>query len=330
MHVQVMTLSILIVNWKSKDYLRECLHSIRRTCSHLSPQVVVVDGGSFDGCSEMLAAEFTEVEFVQSPDNIGFGRSNNLGFKRVSGEVLLLLNPDTELHPAAVDALLGELRQCPEIGVVGARLLNSDGSLQFAAVHPLPTPWNAAFDSDWLRRRWWNAQERRTSLFAFDVEAISGACMMMRSETFRKLGGFDPRFFMYAEDMDLCLRIHKFGLKVRHAPRAVVTHHGGGSSGTQFSKFSAVMIREALACYFTTHHGPSGALLYRLLITISASVRIPFLLAIAAIRTADARSASMTSIVKWWTLLRWALGRESWSAGWFRLGKTSELSNNAT
>jgi GT2 family glycosyltransferase len=319
-----MTLSILIVNWNSKQYVRNCLESIRRTCGGLAPQVIVVDGGSFDGCGEMLAAEFPEVEFVQSPDNIGFGRANNLGFKRVTGEVLLLLNPDTELHPEAVDALLGELRQCPETGAVGARLLNSDGSLQFAAIHPLPTPWNAAFDSDWLRRRWWNAEERGTGMIAFDVEAISGACMMLRSETFRKLGGFDPRYFMYAEDMDLCFRIHKSGLKIRHAPRAVVTHHGGGSSGTQFSKFSAVMIREALAFYFTTHHGPSRALLYRMLIMVSATVRIPLLLVMAAIRTADARAASMTSIVKWWTLLRWALGKENWSADWFRQGKAAD------
>ena len=107
-----MKLSILIVNWNSKDYMRECLHSISGTCGHLSPQVVVVDGGSFDGCAEMLAAEFPEVEFVQSPENIGFGRSNNLGFERVTGEALLLLNPDTELQPGAVDALLTALRGC--------------------------------------------------------------------------------------------------------------------------------------------------------------------------------------------------------------------------
>src|SRR5688572_28797322 len=98
-------LSILIVNWNSKDYLRKCLQSIRTTCAELSPQIIVVDG-SFDGCGQMLAAEFPEVEFVQIAENLGFGRSNNLGFERVTGDNLLLLNPDTELKAGAVQALL--------------------------------------------------------------------------------------------------------------------------------------------------------------------------------------------------------------------------------
>jgi GT2 family glycosyltransferase len=321
-----MKISILIVNWNSKDYLRECLLSIFRTCSHLSPQVVVVDGGSFDGCQEMLSADFPEVEFVQSPDNIGFGRSNNLGFDRVAGEALLLLNPDTELHPGAIEVLLEDLQHRHDVGAIGARLLNTDGSLQHSAVHPLPTPWNAAMDSAWLRRRWWHATERKHNNCAqsFEVEAISGACIMMRSRLFRELGGFDPRYFMYAEDMDLCFRIHKSGLKILHAPRAFVTHHGGGSSGTQFSKFSTVMIREALATYFNTHHGPAASMLYRVLIIASAGARIPCLCAIAALGPAGARAASMTSIVKWWILLRWAFGRENWAANWFSSGKAQE------
>jgi GT2 family glycosyltransferase len=236
----------------------------------------------------------------------------------------LLLNPDTELHAGALDALLDELRLRPEAGMIGARLLNTDGSLQYAAVHPLPTPWNAAFDSDRARRRWWNAKGRSAGTHAFEVEAVSGACMMMRGDAFRKLGGFDPRYFMYAEDMDLCYRIHQTGLKILHAPQAVVTHHGGGSSGTQFSKFSSVMIREALAFYFKTHHGPAAEMLYRLLIIVSAVVRIPCLCLVAALGPAGKRASSKTSIVKWWTLLRWALGMEDWSAVWFRLGKAAE------
>ena len=316
-----MNLSILIVNWNSKDFLLSCLNSIYKTCEHLAIQVVVVDGGSFDGCAEMLAAEFSNVEFVQSHDNVGFGRSNNLGFERVTGEALLLLNPDTEVQPGAVELLLSELQQRPDTGVIGARLLNTDGSLQYTAVHPLPKPWNAAMDSDIIRQLWWNRNRRIDATASFEVEAVSGACMMMRTETFRMLGGFDPRYFMYAEDMDLCYRIHKSGLKIFHVPKAVVKHHGGGSSRTQFSKFSTVMMREALAFYFKCHHGPSRALLYRVLILVSAGVRIPCLCAIAILRPSTARSTSMNSIVKWWTLLRWALGKESWAANWYRLGK---------
>jgi len=324
-----MKLSILIVNWNSKDYLRACLESIRRTCADLSPQVVVVDGGSFDGCAEMLAADFPEVEFVQSQDNIGFGRSNNLGFQRVTGEALLLLNPDTELQPGAVDALLAGLQQVPDAGLLGARLLNMDGGLQFAAVHPLPTPWNAAMDSDWLRHRWWNRKGRLSATASFEVEAISGACMMMRAGTFCELGGFDPRYFMYAEDMDLCFRIHKSGLRVFHVPQAVVIHHGGGSSSTHFSKFAEVMIREALDFYFRSNHGRIHSCLYRVLIFLSAVSRITtrWLRGLGA--HGQARASGRASILKWWTLLRWSIGLERWAADWFRSGGKTAVTQKA-
>jgi GT2 family glycosyltransferase len=312
-----MKLSILIVNWNSKDYLRECLRSIRSTCAGLSPQVVVVDGGSFDGCAEMLAAEFPEADFIQSAENLGFGRSNNLGFAKVTGDTLLLLNPDTELRPGAVKALIETLQQQPDAALIGARLLNSDGSLQYSSVHPLPTPWNIALDSDWTRRRWWKKHAHAKDIGSFEVEAVSGACMLLKSETFRQLGGFDPRYFMYAEDMDLCFRIRKFEMKVYHQPQAVVLHHGGGSSRTQFSKFSAVMIREAVRVYIDTHHGRGQVLLHRALMALSATARLLALTPLWLLSTGDRRSARRVVLLKWIAVFRWALGLEDWAAARF-------------
>lgn len=312
-----MKLSILIVNWNSKDYLRECLLSIRRTCGALSPQVVAVDGGSFDGCSEMLAQEFPEVDFIQSPENIGFGRSNNLGFGKVTGDALLLLNPDTELRPGAVEVLLENLRYLPEAGLIGARLLNSDESLQLSSVHLLPTAWNIALDSEWVRRRWWRRKGPSPSAEALEVEAVSGACMMLRSESFRRLGGFDPRYFMYAEDMDLCFQVRQSGLKIYHAPRARVLHHGGGSSRAQFNKFSAVMVREALRVYILSNHGRFHGWVYRLLMAISAGLRVLVMLVRWLFAAGESRAAKWISILKWWTALRWSLGLESWAKSRF-------------
>lgn len=312
-----MKLSILIVNWNSKDYLRECLLSIRRTCGGLSPQVVVVDGGSFDGCAEMLTQEFPEVDFIQSPENIGFGRSNNLGFGKVTGDALLLLNPDTELRPGALEVLLENLRYLPEAGLIGARLLNSDESLQLSSVHLLPTAWNIALDSEWVRRRWWRRKGPPPSAEALEVEAVSGACMMLRSEAFRRLGGFDPRYFMYAEDMDLCFQVRQSGLKIYHAPRARVLHHGGGSSHAQFSKFSTVMVREALRVYILSNHGRFHGWVYRLLMAISAGLRVLFLLVCWLFAAGESRAAKWISILKWWTALRWSLGLEGWAKSRF-------------
>lgn len=309
-----MKLSILIVNWNSRELLRSCLLSIRATHDGLDPQVIVVDGGSFDGCGEMLARGFPEVEFVQCPDNIGFGRANNLGFSKVAGETLLLLNPDTELRPGALAALLGALESMPGTGLVGARLLDSDGGNQLTSIHPAPTPWNCAVDCDWIRRRWWRIKGPGPDSPPVEVEAVSGACMMLRSELFRRLGGFDPRYFMYAEDMDLCHRIRQAGWAIRHVPGAVVVHHGGGSSATRFNGFSTVMLREALSAYMRTNLGGTHALLHRMLTAASAVTRIPLLACACTLGGAPRRGRRALAIRKWWTVLRWSLGLEGWAA----------------
>ena len=231
------------------EHLRKCLQSVRLTCSDLSPQMVVVDGGSFDGCGEMLAAEFPEVDFVQSQKNVGFGRANNLGFGHVTGDVLLLLNPDTELSPGSVQSMLRDLRDVPAAGIVSPRLLNSDGSLQTSCVQALPTPLNQVLDLELLRRwfprwRFWGNYEAFAARQPVEVEAVSGACMLLRVDTFRRVGGFSPQFFMYGEDMDLCAKTRKTGLQVYHAPTAEVVHHGGGSSVGEFSRLSVVWMRQ--------------------------------------------------------------------------------------
>ena len=144
-------LSILIVNWHSRDYLRRCLETVAATCADFAPQVIVVDGASFDGCDEMLSREFPAVKFIQSRENIGFGRSNNLGFAEVTTDAVLLLNPDTELRPGAVPRLMSVLDTMPQAGIVAGRLLNSDGALQTSCVQSFPTPLNQALDSGFLR-----------------------------------------------------------------------------------------------------------------------------------------------------------------------------------
>ena len=294
-----MTVSILIVNWKSKDYLRQCLCTVRATCGSIFPQIVVVDGASFDGCAEMLATEFPEVEFVQSRENIGFGRSNNLGFARVSGEALLLLNPDTELRENAVSLLLKHLEELPGAGILGVRLLNSDGSLQTSCVQSLPTPLNQALASESLRRlfpnsRLWGISALRQSAPS-EVEAVSGACMMMRSETFRQVAGFNPDYFMYGEDMDLCARIRHLGLKVYHLPMVEIIHHGGRSSTGVFSKRTAVCMRASVHRFIRAHQGAGSALGYRFLMSVSSLVRLALLLP-GCLGPQDARRTAEVSI----------------------------------
>lgn len=324
-----MKISIIIVNWNSKDYLRLCLTSIAKYGAGLPLQIIVVDGGSFDGCGEMLADGFPEVEFVQSKENIGFSKSNNLGFGHVTGDLVLLLNPDSEVLPGAIHELVETMASHPDAGIVGARLLNSDGSFQGSSVHPLPTPLGTAIDSDVLRKRWWRKARTSAEGRPIVVEAVSGACMLMRTTVFQQIGGFNPRYFMYAEDMDLCLKIKRLGLRVYHAPRAEVLHHGGGSSRTCFSKFSTVMTREAVNLFMEINHGMPTARLYRRLIGLSALVRLTLLIPVWIITPGLRRSTRRTSISRWWAVLRWLAGLEDWVKPYFLTQTTSSYGTTA-
>jgi hypothetical protein len=313
-----MTVSILIVNWNSKDLLRQCLLSIRRECADLKPQVVVVDSGSFDGCAEMLANEFPEVEFVQSDENIGFGRANNLGMSRVTGNVVWILNPDTELHAGALQILLGELERRPDAGIVHPRLLNPDLSLQ-SSVHALPQPVRQALDSEILRRLLWPLSLwAPPSDFApsdtVRVEAVSGTAMLMWTKTFRSLGGFTPAYFMYAEDMDLCFKVSRAGFGIYHVPAAEVVHHGGASAlAHQVSTFSAVMIREALCCYMVLNHGRVSPWIYRVATGLSVVFRLFLLLPGLIAIDERQRSFRRAEFAKWLAVLSWSCGGQRWT-----------------
>ncbi|MDB6172542.1 MAG: glycosyl transferase family 2 [Chthoniobacteraceae bacterium] len=309
--------------------------SIRKTCSGLQTEVIVVDGGSFDACKQMLATEFPEALFVQAHDNIGFGRSNNLGFAEVTGDAVLLLNPDTELYESALQTLLDQLLALPSVGIVGPRLLNCDGSIQSGSIHVLPTPLTEAFSSEFMRR--WMPKSRLGANAALlnvgapvEVEAIAGACIMLPTEVFRKVGGFTERYFMYAEDMDLCLKVRNLGLRIYHVPSARVLHHGGGSSRLQFSKFSVVMMREAVYTYMVINHGMFKALQYRIAMLISAAVRLGLLSFGWSVTRGEKRASRVTSLRKWQLVLNWSLGKESWVKKYWIAGSHDTSATNHT
>jgi N-acetylglucosaminyl-diphospho-decaprenol L-rhamnosyltransferase len=312
-----LSVSILIVNWNSKDLLRQCLKSIRRECGDLKPQIVVVDGGSFDGCAEMLAAEFPEVEFVQSPDNVGFGRANNLGLARVTGEAVWILNPDTELRTGSLQTLLREFERRADAGIVSPRLLNTDLTLQ-NSVHALPKPVRQALDSEFLRRLLspfglWAPPRDFAPPDTVAVEAVGGTAILMRTKTFRSVGGFTPAYFMYAEDMDLCFKVLRAGLRIYHVPNAEVVHHGGASASAQGSSFSAVMTRHALHLYMLLNHGRLTALSYRLATGLYATIRLLIALPSLIVGAEAQRRLHRASWSRWWAILLWSCGQQKWT-----------------
>lgn len=317
-HSQVPDLSVILVNWNSQAYVRQCLGSIYAHCRDVPFEVIVVDGGSFDGCGLMLARDFPSVVFVQSEDNIGFAKANNLGVRHAKGRCLLFLNPDTQLLEDSFRILMGCLGSLPQAGAVGCKLLNPDGSFQISSVQVFPTVLNQVLDSEYLRRQfpnwsiWGKASLGDCSRPAV-VEAISGACIMTRRDTFEAVGGFTEAYFMYGEDVDLCFKISRAGYRVYHVPETGIVHFGGGSSQHSVSNFSNVMMRESVCRYLRLNRGRSAAALFRLALSASSAIRLLLILLLLPFPKNQMVRHGIGSLQKWYSILRWGLGLESWT-----------------
>jgi GT2 family glycosyltransferase len=307
-------LSIIIVNWHSAEFVRRCVDSIREQTMEPTYEIVVIDNASFDGCDQVLKKHAPEVTYIQCDENLGFAKANNYAFRASRGNGLLFLNPDTEMVGSAIKLLYCALQQLPGVGAVGARLLNSDGSLQTSCIQSFPTILNQTLDSEFFRKRWpesglWGTEPfLREDDRPAEVEAISGACLMIKREVFERIGGFSEDYFMYAEDMDLCYRIRKAGFKNYYVPQAEVTHFGGGSSRQAPSNFSIVMMRQSIWRFLRNTRGDVYGIGYRISMLLSAVGRLALLsLSLLARRAGHRGKAQGDSFRKWWAILRWSL-----------------------
>lgn len=231
-------LSIIIVNWNTRALLAGCLQSFVNSQlsaadnGQLTTETLVIDNASSDGSAALVRERFPWVRLIENTENIGFARANNQGIPLAKGDHVLLLNPDTVVHPGALEALVAFMDAHPRAGACGARLLNADGSLQ-PACHPMLTPgrefWRLLFlDKLWPRAtyrmsQWDTATPRQ-------VEAVKGAGLLLRREALEQVGLLDESYFMYTEEVDLCYRLTQAGWELWYVPAAVITHHGEGSS----------------------------------------------------------------------------------------------------
>lgn len=312
-----MQLSIIIVNWNSREYLRSCLRSIGERYWSEPNEVVVIDSGSFDGCGEMLAEEFPRVRFIQSVHNLGFARANNEAFRSSNGDYILFLNPDVEVLDNAIELLLETVRTVPSAGCVGCVLLNSDSSVQTSCVQAIPTILNQVADAEWIRKMtpaspmWGMRVLLEEGKEPKTVEVISGACMMMRREVFEEAGMFSEDYFMYAEDVDLSDKILELGYRNVLVPEARMLHHGGSSSQGAKGQFAAVMMREAIWNFFRKKHGQRYASGYRAAMAAAALIRTGLLFLLGPSLLIPSTSRKWKSAWgKWQAILEWAIARE--------------------
>jgi len=315
-------LSIIIVNWNSLAYLRGCLASLLSIRGIERFETIVIDNASRDACVETLQHEFAWVRCIASKVNLGFAAANNLGFSLSRGRNVLFLNPDTEVFESAISELAAAISSIQDAGIVGARLLNSDLTLQTSCLQSFPTIMNQMLDSEFIRSRtqrsrlWGNRAAFESPSGPVAVDVISGACMMVKREAFEGVRGFSSGYFMYSEDVDLCLRVRKAGWRCYYVGQATVVHHGGCSSKkAPRENFGSILMRESRYRLFTRWRGKAYARLYRVSVIFGASSRLT-LLAMALVASCGFRDCRnlKSSARKWLAILRWALGLEPWAA----------------
>jgi GT2 family glycosyltransferase len=315
-----MDLSIIIVNWNSKEYLRSCIASILATTRGIDFEIVVIDNASFDGCDQMLRQYYPQVRFIQSNQNLGFARANNVAFRESCGQYVLFLNPDTELVTPAVNIMFDYLQRLPNAGAVNCKLLNADKTVQTSCIQSFPTILNQLLDSDFLRALrpksplWGMAPLFSAENGPVRVEAVSGACMMIRREVFDRVGGFSSDYFMYGEDLDLCFKMQHAGFRNYHVGDAAIVHHGGGSSQQAMSNFSNLMMRESVSRFLRKFHGSLYNSCYRLALGGVAVMRLTFLgLFFPAWMVLGRAREWGAAFRKWFGIFGWGLGLARWT-----------------
>jgi GT2 family glycosyltransferase len=316
-----MDLSIIIVNWNSAAFVRQCLRTVYANTAGLEFEVVVADNGSLDGCADMVGREFPDVVFIQSSENLGFAGANNLGFQHSKGRNILFLNPDTEVIGLAIQEMSAFLDSTPGAGAVGAKLLNSDSTVQTSCIQAFPSLLNEFLDSDFLRSKFPRARlwgmrplfEQETTPAV--VDAISGACLMIKRSVFEAVGRFSTEYFMYMEDIDLCFKVMRHGLRAYCLATAKVIHHGGRSSDSKPEDgFAAIMMRESRCTYMRLRKSRGHAVAYNCMIGFSAACRVCLLGGIRLVTAGRFRPDSLrTAFRKWEKVLRWACGLETWA-----------------
>lgn len=254
-----MDLSIIIVNYKSKDFTDACIKSIYDNTRNISFETIVVDNNSGDGCIEMLRNKYPQVKGYQNDENEGFAKGNNIGIKLSTGRYILLLNPDTIVYEGTLEKMVRYMDKNLDVGIAGCRVENPDGTLQLACRRSIPTPMVAFFRLLGLDKLFPKSKLfARYNLLYLDedkeaeVDAVSGAFLICRREVIGDIGGLDEDYFMYGEDIDFCYRAKKKGWKVKYYPDVRITHFKGKSS-ENLTIPATKAYYDSMAIFFSKH-----------------------------------------------------------------------------
>ena len=251
-------ISVVIVSWNARKFLAECLGSLSRGVTRTC-EVIVVDNASTDGSPEMVAAEFPWVNLIQSVENIGFSKGNNLGICRSRGKYLALVNSDVNVLPGCLDQLATFLDDNPRVGMVGPRIMFGDRRQQ-SSCRNFPSLWNNACEVFYLNKVFPRAElfaGEHMYYFSYDrtreVEVLVGCFILARRDAVNQIGLLDENFWMYGEDLDWCRRCWQSGWRVVFYPGAEAIHYCGGSSANDPIRFEVAQQQARLQLWAKYH-----------------------------------------------------------------------------
>lgn len=254
-----MDISAILVNYNDRRHLGPCLTSLRAELGD-GDEIIVVDNASSDGSPAYLVTEFPSVRLIANKDNRGFGAANNQGLEAATGAMVLFLNTDTIVRPGAIHRLAETLTGNPDAAAVGPALVHPDGSFQVSFGKTV------SFSGQLVQKLILNPfykRALRSRAVPRSVGWLSAACLLARMDMIRRIGGFDERFFLYFEDIDLCRRLAAAGGRLIFEPRAAVVHEGGATT-TGRARDSRFEYRRSQLYFYARHAPPASRFFLRL------------------------------------------------------------------
>ncbi len=270
-----MNLSVIIVSWNTVELLRKCLASVYHNPPGDHFEVIVVDNVSSDGSVQMVQQQFPQVKLLTNKRNVGFATANNQAIEQSSGRYILLLNPDTEVKPGALKIMVQFMEDHPEVGAVGAQLLNPNNTLQ-PSCYPAPTLSREFWRLFHLDKFWpygtynmfqWDLNRAR------EVDVVQGAALLLRREALNEVGVLDTDYFIYTEEVDLCYRLQQAGWRLYYVPQARVVHYGGQSTQQVAADMFLQLYRSKLL-FFRKHHGLLASYIYKFILFGAVLMRL--------------------------------------------------------
>lgn len=275
-----MDLSIVIVNYNTKDLLKQTIESVINNTKGIEYEIWVVDNSSKDGSVEMVQEEFKDVKLIASKENLGFPKGNNVAIKKATGRYILLLNSDTKVIGDNLQHCVSYMDQHEEIGALGCKVELPDGTLDHACKRGFPTPEASLYYFLKLNKIMKNKRKYGAYTASYlgedeigEVDALMGAFMMIPRTVIDKIGMLDEEFFMYGEDIDWCYRIKEAGYKIMYYPKEKIIHYKGSSSKKKKAK-TTYEFHRAMILFYRKHYNDKYNIFVKILVYIGVALRM--------------------------------------------------------